>query len=280
MKDTILKPFVLLLLVFLTESLIAQPPPAFYVQNVAKDNNGNPARNRTIHIRFSIYQGSAVGGTMVYDESHRVQSNNDGVYEFVAGRGTVNTGAGLVDSLQKISWGNGPFFSNTKIAIAPSIPAPWWIAANNYVDLGTSQLLSVPYAIYAGNASVTNVNTNIAAGPPNTFLTTDSLGNVNWTTPQAAQVSVTQVTNINLSLSVTTGQNARIAPNTTTSVNIPVPGVKKGDPILVTPQDDYPSWAVYSSWVSSEGIVTIRFANFTAQPVDVLGSQYKIVVIK
>lgn len=278
MKNTILKPFVLLLLVFLTESLIAQPPPAFYVQNVAKDNNGNPARNRTIHIRFSIYQGSAVGGTMVYDESHRVQSNNDGVYEFVAGRGTVNTGAGLVDSLQKISWGNGPFFSNTKIAIAPSIPAPWWIAANNYVDLGTSQLLSVPYAIYAGNASVTNVNTNIAAGPPNTFLTTDSLGNVNWTTPQAANVSVTQVTN--LSLAVTTGQNARIAPNTTTIVTIPINSVKRGDPILVTPQDDYVNWAVYSAWCAVDGIVSVRFANFTAQPVDVLGSQYKIVVIK
>lgn len=278
MKNTIFKPIVLLLLVFLTESLIAQPPPAFYVQNVAKDNNGNPARNRTIHIRFAIYQGAAVGGTMVYDESHRVQSNNDGVYEFVAGRGQANTGTGLVDSLQKINWGNGPFFSNTKIAIAPSIPAPWWIPANNYVDLGTSQLLSVPYAMYAGNASVTNVSTNITPGPLNTFLITDSLGNVKWTTPQAA--SVNAVTNINVSLSATTGQDARIAPNTTTLVAVQVQGVKIGDPVLVTALDDYTDWAVYSAFVKQDGFVHIRFANFTANLVNVLGSQYKIVVIK
>lgn len=279
MKSTIFKMNMLFVLVLLTGSLFAQPPGAFYLTGVAKDNQGNPARNRTIHYEVTVRQGT-VTGTAVYQESHRVQSNNDGVYEVVVGRGIRNTGAGLTDSLSKIDWANGPYFLNQKIAIAPSIPAPWWIPANNFVDLGTQQILSAVYAIYAGNASVTNVNTNISPGPPNTFLTTDSLGNVNWTTPQAAQVNVTQVTNVNLSLSITTGQNARIPPNTTTIVTIPVPGVRRGDPILVTPQDDYRDWAVYTAWCSNDGVVSVRFANFTPSPVDVLGSQYKIVVIK
>lgn len=285
MKHSLIASLVFTLLLMMSESLIAQPPPLYNLQGVAKDNQGNPARNRTIHVRVAIYQKSPnvnAGGVLVFEESHQVQSNNDGVYEFVVGKGLKPAvlPVGQVDSLNKIDWSNGPFFFNQKIAVAPSIPAPWWIPANNYVDLYTSQIMSVPYALYAGNASVTNVNSNIQAGPPNTFLTTDSLGNVNWTKPQAAQVNVTQVTNVNLSLSIITGQDARIAPNTTTIVTVPVPGVKKGDPILVTPQDDYWQWAVYSQWVKEDGVVAIRFANFTTNHVDVLGSQYKIVVIK
>lgn len=277
MKSTIVKMNILLVLVLLTGSLFAQPPGAFYLTGVAKDNQGNPARNRTIHYEVTVRQGT-VTGTAVYQESHKVQSNNDGVYEVVVGRGIRNTGAGLTDSLSKINWANGPYFLNQKIAIAPSIPAPWWIPANNFVDLGTQQILSAVYAIYAGNASVTNVNTNITPGPRNTFLTTDSLGNVNWTAPQATSISVTQVTNANLSQ--TSGADARIGANTTTVVEIEVPNARIGDPILITALDDYQFWTVYGAWCKRDGFVSVRFANFTAQPVTVLGSQYKIVVVK
>lgn len=277
MKSTIVKMNILLVLVLLTGSLFAQPPGAFYLTGVAKDNQGNPARNRTIHYEVTVRQGT-VTGTAVYQESHKVQSNNDGVYEVVVGRGIRNTGGGLTDSLSKINWANGPYFLNQKIAIAPSIPAPWWIPANNFVDLGTQQILSAVYAIYAGNASVTNVNTNITPGPRNTFLTTDSLGNVNWTAPQATSISVTQVTNANLSQ--TSGADARIGANTTTVVEIEVPNARIGDPILITALDDYQFWTVYGAWCKRDGFVSVRFANFTAQPVTVLGSQYKIVVVK
>lgn len=277
MKSTIFKMNMLLVLVLLTGSLFAQPPGAFYLTGVAKDNQGNPARNRTIHYEVTVRQGT-VNGTAVYRESHRVQSNNDGVYEVVVGRGIRVTGSGLTDSLSKIDWANGPYFLNQKIAIAPSIPAPWWIPANNFVDLGTQQILSAVYAIYAGNASVTNVNTNITPGPRNTFLTTDSLGNVNWTAPQATSISVTQVTNANLSQ--TTGADARIEANTTTVIEIEVPNARIGDPILITALDDYQFWTVYGAWCKRDGFVSVRFANFTAQPVTVLGSQYKIVVVK
>jgi hypothetical protein len=278
MKNTTIKLGILLLLVFLTESLIAQPPPYWFLQNVAKDNQGNPARNRTIHIRSAIYQKLPVGGTLVYEESQQVQSDNDGVYGYTMGKGIRSTATGLKDSLNKIEWGNGPYYVNTKIAIAPSIPAPWWIPANNYIDIGTSQIMSVPYALYAGNASVTNVNTNIAPGPRNTFLTTDSLGNVNWTEPQAAQVNVTQVSYTNLAQA--SGADAEIKPNTSTVITLQVPNAKAGDPILITALDDYIDWTVYSAWCKVDGEVNIRFGNFTAKTVSVRGSQYKIVLVK
>lgn len=280
MKNTTIKLGILLLLVFLTESLVAQPPPLWFIQNVAKDNQGNPARNRTIHLRLGIYQGSITGGTLVFEESQQIQSDNDGVYGYTMGKGIISTAPGLKDALDKIEWGKGPYFINTKIAIAPSIPAPWWIPANNYIDLGTFQIMSVPYALYAGNASVTNVSTNIEPGDKNTYLITDSSGKVSWATPQATQASITQVTNITSNTTSALGADAEIGPNTSTVITLKVERAKKGDAILITALEDYVDWTVYSAWCAEDGEVKIRFGNFTAKQVNVRGSQYKIVIVK
>lgn len=268
----------LLAALLLVGSVIAQPPAGIPVQGVAKDALNNPAKNRTIFVKDAIFQGS-INGPKVWEEAFEVQSNEDGVYTIVVGMGKKTPSIPISD-ISKIDWGNGPFFINQKIAVAPTIPAAWWIAADNYVDLGTVQIMSAAYALFAGNASVTNVNTSITAGPRNTFLITDSLGNVNWAVPQAAQQFVTNVTNFNLNLAIGTGQNVNIPPLTTSVVTVNLPGVSKGDPILVAPQGDYVQWQIYSAWADAPNIVKIRFANYTDKFVDVKNSDYKIVVIK
>lgn len=264
-------------MVFAVSISMAQPPAAIPFQSVAKDPIGNPAQNRDVYTKVTIYQTSAIGGKNVWEETHVSKSDKDGIFTVYIGKGTKSATT-TISNIGQIDWGNGPFFLNVKVAVAPSIPAVWWLPADNYVDLGTTQMMSVPYALFAGNASVTNVNTAIAPGPPNTFLITDSLGNVNWRTPAAAQQNVIQ--NYNLTLAISTGQNVTINPNTTAVVSVTIPGVRKGDPILVTPQDDYRDWSIYSAWVDSDDLVKVRIANYTDLPVAVLGSQYKIVVIK
>ncbi len=276
---TIMRGFLMLTMLFLAGSIIAQPPPGINFQAVAKDPLNNPAKNRTVYVKDIIYQKSAVGGVKVWEETHVTTADPDGIFQIVIGQGQKLASI-TIAGIDKIDWANGPFFLNTKIAVAPSIPTTWWVANDNYIDMGTTQLQSVPYALFAGNASVTNVTTSLPPGPPNTFLITDSLGNVSWTVPQAASQSVTTVNNFNLNLTVIGGQNVSIPPNTTAIVAVNVPGVRKGDPIIVTPQDDYQNWSIYSSWVSADDTVKIRFANYTSNPVPVLGSQYKIVVIK
>ena len=268
-------------LVFIAGSIIAQPPPAWNQTSIAKDAYNNVAKNRKIYVIISISQFNP-GNPFVWSESFETLSDADGLFNIVVGRGTkIPTAAGSVlPDLNKMDWGNGPFFMNMKVAIAPSVPAAWWLPAQNYVSIATVELLSVPYALYAGNASVTNVNTSIQPGPPNTFLVTDSLGNVNWRTPQAANTTVTTITNFNVSFNTQIGSTVDIEANTTAVVEVRVEGVRKGDPILVTAQDDYTEWAVYSAWVSADNFVKVRFANYTADRVQVLGSQYKIVVIK
>ncbi len=279
MKQSVNRQLLLVLGLLVVGTLTAQPPAGMNYQSVAKDPQGNVAKNRTVYVTDIIYQSAAVGGTKVWQEAHVVTTDNDGIFTIIIGRGTKDPSIPITD-IGKIDWGNGPFFFNIQIAVSPSIPAAWWIPKDNYIDMGTTQMLSVPYAMFAGNASVTNVNTSITPGPPNTFLITDSLGNVNWQTPQAASTTVTTVTNFNLNLAVSQGQNVSIPPLTTAIVKVSLPGVKKGDPIVVTPQDDYINWAVYAAWVSNNDEVSIRFANFTDKQVAVLGSQYKIVVVK
>ena len=279
MKLVLIRSILVIQLLFVVGSLIAQPPNGINYQSVAKDPLGNVAKNRNIYVKSAIFQNSAVGGAKVWEETFVATSDNDGVYTIIIGRGTKSPTINIAD-IGQIDWGNGPFFLNTKVAVAPSIPATWWVAADNYLDMGTAQMMSVPYALFAGNASVTNVTTSLPPGPPNTFLITDSLGNVNWATPQAAQTTVTTITNFNISFNVSTGQSVTIPANSTAWVEVQIPGVQKGDPILVTPQSDYTEWAIYGAWVEADGRVRVRFANYTDGDVQVLGSQYKIVVIK
>lgn len=276
MKSAKVTKLLLLPLLFIAGTIIAQPPPAIPIQGLAKDNLGNPAKNRKIFVKDAIIK-KTINGTIVWEEAFEVQTNDDGVYTINVGLGS-KTPSIPITNIGQIDWADGPYFFNQKIAVAPSIPAAWWVASNNYIDLGTQQMMSVPYALFAGNATVTNVSTNITPGPRNTFLLTDSLGNVSWGIPNAAQVYTSYVTN--LSLSVRSGQSVDIEANTTAVVYVNVTGVELGDPILVTPQGDYFDWSIYGSWVDKPGVVGIRFANFTDSKVNVQGSQYKIVVIK
>ena len=278
MKPAIIKSVLVLSLLCIVGSINAQPP-AIPLQAVAKDPLGNPAKNRKIFVKDMIIQ-SSINGRSVWEEAFEVQSNEDGIYTIMIGQGKITSSINNITSIGKIEWDKGPFFLNLKIAIAPSIPASWWVAADNYIDLGTTQMMSVPYALFAGNASVTNVTSGIPPGPPNTFLVTDSNHVVSWAYPQAANQAVTTVTNFNLNLAVGTGQNVTIQPNTTSVVTVGLPGVKKGDPIIVAPQGDYQNWQIYSAWVSKDDEVSIRFANYTSLVVGIRGSEYKIVVIK
>src|SRR5437868_13351785 len=87
MKLTIVNKLLLLPLLFMAGSVIAQqPPPAMPVQGVAKDALGNPAKNRKVFLKVALYQ-SRINGTLVWEESFEVSTDNDGIY-------TINVGLG------------------------------------------------------------------------------------------------------------------------------------------------------------------------------------------
>ena len=141
-----------------TYAQVSQAPDGIQFQALATDANGHPAAGRVIYVKDAIVAKTATG-TIVYSETFKVTASSAGIFTIVLGKGTY---AGGVTSIANIDWANGPFFLNLKIAVEPTIPNASWNVNNEYVDLGTSQFWSVPYAMYAGNVKGADTKLNIA----------------------------------------------------------------------------------------------------------------------
>ena len=143
----IIKISLLLLLIISVQGLFGQTTPdkipnGIAIQSVARDANGNAASNRNIYLKVELRQGTATGESVLL-ETHQVTSNDEGIFNFYIGQGTRVSG---INSLIFLDWKGKIYFLNIKMAIEPSLPTPGWVLDKEYVDLGTSQIWSVPYA--------------------------------------------------------------------------------------------------------------------------------------
>ena len=130
---TILAAVVLMAWVLLPSKTSAQSPEKMSYQAVIRDADNNLIANQQIGMQISILQGSA-SGTVVYSETQNPTTNAHGLVSLEIGTGTTNDDFGGID------WSKGPYFLKTETD--PEGGA-------NYTITGTSQLLSVPYALYA-----------------------------------------------------------------------------------------------------------------------------------
>jgi hypothetical protein len=128
-----------LMLVLSITSLFAQAPMQMNYQGVARDQSGNPLANQVLRIRVTIRNASAIG-TAEYSETRGVTTNNYGLFNFAIGSPGAIYSTGL---LSTVNWGAGTKFMQVELDAAGN---------NNFVDLGATQLLSVPYALYALNS--------------------------------------------------------------------------------------------------------------------------------
>ena len=139
------KLFTFMVAVFLTATLWAQSPEKMSYQAVIRNSSEALVTNTTVGMQISILQGSA-SGTAVYVETQTPTSNANGLVSVEIGSGTVVSG-----TFATIDWSNGPYFIKTE-----TDPT----GGTSYTITGTSQLLSVPYALHAKTAeSVTGTIT-------------------------------------------------------------------------------------------------------------------------
>lgn len=129
-----------LLAFILSASLYAQVPNAVNYQGVVRNATGQPLANLNIKIKVSILSGSATGA-VEYSATHSVTTNNFGLYNLAIGTGTVLSG-----NFGTIDWSLGNKF--LKVEVDPA-------GGNSFVLSGTTQLLSVPYSLYAAKAGNT-----------------------------------------------------------------------------------------------------------------------------
>ncbi|WP_207428053.1 hypothetical protein [Pedobacter sp. SYSU D00535] len=118
-------------------------PQGITYQAVARNGNGGLLANQMVSVRFTIKTGPNSFDAPLYQEVQSAMTNKLGLF-------TVNVGSGnaAYGFFPGINWGDGPKF--VQVEIDPN-------GGNNYVDMGTNQMMSVPYALYAersGNAEV------------------------------------------------------------------------------------------------------------------------------
>ena len=119
----------------INQSIFAQAPQKMSYQAVIRDINGALVNSTAVGMKISIIQASFT----VYSETQLVSTNANGLVSLEIGSGTV-----VLGSFATIDWANGPYFIKTQ-----TDPT----GGTNYTITGTSELMSVPYALFSANGT-------------------------------------------------------------------------------------------------------------------------------
>lgn len=135
----------ILVAVLFTTNIYAQTPEKISYQSVVRNNLNQLIVNQTLVIQISILRGS-INGVTVYIEFQTPTTNANGLVTMEIGTRTV-----LLGDFSEIDWSNGPYFIKTDTDPTGGM---------NFTITGISELLSVPYALYAKTTDSTLFATN------------------------------------------------------------------------------------------------------------------------
>ncbi len=124
--------------------LQAQAPQGFNYQATVRNSSGDLIVNTNVYFKFNVIQGSETS-VPIFTETHYVPTDDLGQVNLVIGQGTANTG-----TFSALDWSLGSYYLGIELD-----------TGNGYLAMGTTQLLSVPYALYAensGNSTPTTPN--------------------------------------------------------------------------------------------------------------------------
>ncbi|MET0571081.1 MAG: hypothetical protein ABWZ79_06620 [Pedobacter agri] len=120
--------------------VFAQAPQQFNYQGALRNADGSVVANKNIALRLSILNGSDQGAVQ-YTEVRNLTTTSLGMYNVaIGGTGAVSSS----NNFNTINWGAGLKYLKVEVDLN---------AGSNFVSAGTTQLLSVPYALYAANAT-------------------------------------------------------------------------------------------------------------------------------
>ena len=137
------------ILIFVSSIVLAQAPHGFTYQGVAINNEGIEISNQDISIRASVLV-ETVSGNTVYLETHLTTTDAFGLFNIVIGSGQTESDFSTID------WGSSAHFLKVELDVN---------GGNEYIHIGTQQMMSVPYALYAESINMDSVSN---------YLTNDS----------------------------------------------------------------------------------------------------------
>jgi hypothetical protein len=156
---------------------IGQGSHNFNYQGVIRNSSGELVKNTSITVKVSLLQGSSTG-TLKYSESHTATTNNYGQFTVKVGAGSMLSG-----SFSGIDW-------STQMYMKTEVANP---AGGPFADLGTVQLISVPYSLYSDKAKTLDKSTIYLTDNDTLFAVKDRQGNVIFAVfPDGVKVIVDQ----------------------------------------------------------------------------------------
>ncbi|MBI5542214.1 MAG: hypothetical protein HY951_19310 [Bacteroidia bacterium] len=146
---------------------ISQTPQKFKYQGICRDNLGVVVQNQSVNVRLSIHDLIATG-TIAYQETFSIVTNQFGLITLDVGDGVVQQGV-----FSTISWQTGDKFLEIEMDLG-----------SGYISMGTTQLLSVPYALHSKTAesitgAITETDPVFVTSPANGIANNDI---TNWNT--------------------------------------------------------------------------------------------------
>ena len=193
-KITLLSTLCFLLLTLVVNA--QTPPNAFNYSAVARNAAGLPIATTTIGIQVSILKTSPTGASQ-YSENHFVNTDAYGLFNLVIGAGAVQSG-----TMATIVWSNDNYY--LKVGMDAN-------GGTNFLTMGTTQLLSVPYALHAATAdSVIGGNAGFS-GNYNDLSNTPNLATVatsgNYNDLSNKPITVTSISSNGDTLYLSNGQS-------------------------------------------------------------------------
>jgi len=170
-----------------TIAINAQAPQGFNYQATVRNSSGQLLLNQIVLVKFNILLNSATGD-IVYSETQTANTDDLGQINLVVGQGTAPTG-----TFSTINWGSGSYYLGIELN-----------SGNGYVAMGTTQLLSVPYALYANSSGNSNFNF------PNGMNIGDTL---NWKWNGSAWIPTSSVSTAQLPVIATTLATNTLTPS-------------------------------------------------------------------
>ena len=189
-----LRNLMMAIFIIATVNTMAQVPQSLNYQAVARNSTGALIANHPVSLRLSILSGSSTG-TVVYSETQSATTNQFGLFTLSIGTGTPVSG-----TFNTINWSTGQYWLKAELDAT---------GGSSYVAMGTSQLLSVPFALYAANAGTSGITgatgpTGPAGTAGNAWQTTGNTGTVDGTN------FIGTADNVPLSFRVNNSQAGRI----------------------------------------------------------------------
>ena len=133
----------IIMMVFFPIFAIAQAPQKINFQSILRNSSGEVVGNGSVGLKISILSGS-IDGSSVYSETHVKTTDASGLISIQIGNGTVISGI-----FANIDWGGASHFIKLEVDFS---------GGSNYVVLGTQELMSVPYAMYASKTDTSALN--------------------------------------------------------------------------------------------------------------------------